>query len=140
MRVFLIRHPPPAVAAGTCYGASDVDLAGDALDCAAHLRNRLPAHIPLYSSPLLRCRKLAEALHDAPKCDARLREMDFGAWELRPWNEIPRAQIDAWAAAPMTYVPPGGESVVALRARVAAFLDEHGRPNGEDFAVVRRLK
>lgn len=136
MRVFLIRHPRPAVAADTCYGASDLDLAGNALDCAARLRAMLPAHVPLYSSPLRRCRRLAEALHDAPNYDARLREMDFGAWELRSWNEIPRAQIDAWAAAPTTYVPPGGESVVALQARVAAFLNERGQPNGEDFAVV----
>ena len=136
MRVFLIRHPRPAVATGTCYGASDLDLAGDAFDCATRLRALLPAHVPLYSSPLRRCRRLAEALHDAPNYDARLREMDFGAWELRSWDEIPRAEIDAWAAAPMTYVPPGGESVSALAERVVAFLDEHCRPNGEDLAVV----
>lgn len=136
MRVFLIRHPRPAVAAAICYGASDLDLAGDAIDCAARLRAMLPAHVPLYSSPLLRCRRLAEALHDAPKYDVRLREMDFGAWELRPWSEIPRAEIDAWATAPMSYVPPGGESVGALHARVTAFLDERGRRNGKDFAVV----
>jgi len=136
VRVFLIRHPRPAVAAGTCYGASDLDLADDVLDCAARLRAILPAHLPLFSSPLRRCRRLAEALHDAPIYDARLREMDFGAWELRSWNEIPRAEIDAWAAAPITYAPPAGESVGALRARVTAFLDEHARPNGEDFAVV----
>ena len=132
----MIRHPRPAVAAGTCYGASDLDLAGDVADCAARLRATLPANVPLYSSPLRRCRALAEALHDAPNYDARLREMDFGAWELRAWNEIARAEIDAWAAAPMSYVPPGGESVGAMQARVVSFLEERGRRNGEDFAVV----
>lgn len=136
MRIHLIRHPRPAVAAGTCYGASDLDLTDDALDCAARLRERLPAHVPLYSSPLRRCRRLAAALHQSPKYDARLREMDFGEWELRSWNDIPRAEIDAWAAAPMTFVPPGGESVGALRARVVDFLDEHCLPDGGDFAVV----
>lgn len=136
MRVFLIRHARPAVPEGICYGASDLDLVGDVLDCAARLRAALPATVALFSSPARRCRRLAEALHDAPSYDGRLREMDFGAWELQPWSQIPRAEIDAWAAAPMTYAPPGGESVGALRARVVAFLDEHSGPGGEDFAVV----
>ncbi len=136
MRVFLIRHPRPAVAADTCYGASDVDLADDVLDCAARLRAVLPAHVPLFSSPLRRCRRLAEALHDAPNYDVRLREMDFGAWELRSWDEIPRAEIDAWAAAPITYAPPGGDSVGALQERVTDFLVEHCRPGGQDLAAV----
>jgi len=136
VRVFLIRHPRPAVAPGTCYGATDLDLADDVRDCAARLREVLPARIRLFSSPLLRCQRLAEALHDAPRYDRRLREMDFGAWELRSWNEIPRDQLDAWAAAPLTYAPPGGESVGVLRERVTAFLVEHIGADGEDLAVV----
>jgi alpha-ribazole phosphatase len=136
VRVFLIRHPRPAVAPDVCYGASDLDLADDALECVPRLRAVLPARVPVFSSPLRRCRRLAEALHDAPRYDERLSEMDFGAWELRSWNEIPRAEIDAWAAAPMAYAPPGGESVGALRSRVTAFLAEHCTAGGEDFAVV----
>jgi alpha-ribazole phosphatase len=136
VRIFLIRHPLPAVEPGICYGVSDVGLADGMLDCAARLRTALPKHVPLFSSPLRRCRLLAEALHDAPNYDARLSEMDFGAWELRSWNEIPRIELDAWAAAPMFYAPPGGESVGALRARVTAFLKERGWPGGEDFAAV----
>jgi alpha-ribazole phosphatase len=136
VRVFLIRHPRPAVAPGTCYGATNLDLADDVLDCAARLREVLPARIRLFSSPLLRCRQLAAALHDAPRYDRRLREMDFGAWELRSWNDIPRAELDAWAAAPLTYAPPGGESVGALRERVTAFMVEHIGADGEDLAVV----
>jgi len=58
--------------------------------------------------------------------------MNFGQWELRSWAEIPRTELDAWAQAPLSYAPPGGESVGALQARVTAFLAERG----EDFAVV----
>jgi len=136
VRVYLIRHPRPAVAPGVCYGASDVELNDDVLDCASRLREVLPAQVRLFSSPLRRCRRLAEALRPGVRYDARLREMDFGAWELQPWDRIPRAELDAWAAAPLNYAPPGGESVDAVRARVIAFLDEHGRPAGEDFALV----
>lgn len=135
LRIYLIRHPRPAVPPGTCYGQSDVGLDEDAADCAARLRQQLPDGIPLYSSPLRRCRLLAEALHAAPGYDERLREMHFGAWEMRPWSEIPRAELDAWAAAPLAYAPPGGESVAAMRHRVSDFIAERGREGG-DFAVV----
>jgi len=136
VRVYLIRHPRPAVASGICYGASDLELADDVLACAARLREALPVHLPVFSSPMRRCRRLAELLHRAPVYDERLSEMDFGAWELRSWDEIPRAQLDAWAAAPLTYAPPGGESVSALRARVVAFLAERRASGDEDFAMV----
>ena len=124
------------MAPGLCYGASDVDLADDPIGCAVRLRRTLPAHLPLFSSPLRRCRRLAEAIHASPEYDDRLRELDFGAWELRAWDDIARADLDAWAAAPMTYAPPGGESIGRLWARVTAFLDERVRPAREDCVLV----
>lgn len=124
MRLWLIRHPPPAVAPGTCYGATDLVLADDPARHAAALRGLLPPGVPFYSSPLLRCRLLAEQLHPRPIFDARIREIDFGAWEMQPWDSLDRSLLDAWAADPFHFVPPGGEAVAALRARVAAFLAE----------------
>jgi alpha-ribazole phosphatase len=124
MRLFLVRHPLPAVPPGTCYGATDLPLADDPAAQAGVLRQLLPADIPMYSSPLTRCRLLAEALHPAPVFDDRLREIDFGTWEMQPWDALDRGLLDAWAADPFRFVPPGGEAVAALRARVAAFLAE----------------
>jgi alpha-ribazole phosphatase len=122
VRLLLIRHPPPAVAPGTCYGRSDLPLADDPAAHAAGLRPLLPAGVPVYSSPLARCRLLAERLHPAPMFDDRLREIDFGDWEMRPWDDIDRAGLDAWAADPLNFTPPGGEAVADLRRRVADFL------------------
>ncbi len=122
MRLFLIRHPPPAVPPGTCYGATDLPLADDPAAYAEALRPLLPADVPIYSSPLMRCRLLAEALHHAPAFDERLREIDFGDWEMQPWDSLDRRLLDAWAADPFHFVPPGGEAVASLRARVADFL------------------
>lgn len=124
MRLFLIRHPLPDVAPGTCYGRSDLALAGDPAPVADALRPLLPADAPLYSSPLARCRALAELLHPAPRFDERLLELDFGAWEMQSWDAIDRAALDAWAADPLHFTPPGGEAVADLRVRVRDFLDE----------------
>ena len=50
--------------------------------------------------------------------EPRLQEMDFGAWEGLPWNEIPRHELDAWAADFLHACPHGGETVARLQARV----------------------
>ena len=116
MQIFLIRHPRPLINAGVCYGRLDV--AGeDPRGAAERLRPLLPAGIPIVSSPLQRAQRLAEALHPAPQIDARLAEIDFGEWEGRPWTEIDRSLLDAWAADLLDFTPPGGESVASLQAR-----------------------
>jgi alpha-ribazole phosphatase len=124
MRLFLVRHPQPDVREGTCYGRTDLPLAADPATCAEELRGLLPRDAPLYSSPLARCRLLAERLHAAPIFDARLMELDFGAWEMQAWDAIDRAAIDAWAADPLNFAPPGGEAVTDFRARVRGFLGD----------------
>jgi alpha-ribazole phosphatase len=124
MRLYLVRHPLPDVAAGTCYGRSDLRLAADPAAVADALRPLLPVGLPLHSSPLRRCRELAELLHPAPRFDERLLELDFGEWEMQPWDAIDRAALDAWAADPLHFTLPGGEAVADLRARVRDFLDE----------------
>lgn len=123
MRLHLIRHPKPIVDPGICYGRLDL-AAENVAEVAARLRAELPPGLPVWSSPLRRCRELAEQLQAAPGIDARLAEMDFGAWEGRPWDAIPRGEIDAWAADVAGYAPPGGESPRQLQQRALAFVAE----------------
>lgn len=117
-RLLLLRHPPVALPAGTCYGASDVPAAPWPASHLAALRQRLPAQAQILGSPLSRCRLLAESLGPAVRLDARLREIDFGDWELQRFDALDRALIDDWAASPWTFVPPRGESAQAMSARV----------------------
>jgi alpha-ribazole phosphatase len=122
VRVFLIRHPPPLIDPGVCYGRLDVGCR-DLDRVAADLHSRLPADLAVHSSPLRRALRLAWALSpQAPVCvDPRLAEIDFGAWEGRRWDDIAREEIDAWAADVSGFAPPGGESVAALSARALDF-------------------
>ena len=127
MRLFLVRHPPPLIQPGVCHGRTDLALAPGQLAIAvAALSNTLPADLPLFSSPLQRCAGLAGQLAASLACtsltfDARLVELDFGRWEMRRWDDIARAEIDAWARDVVAYHPGGGESTLQMAARVAAF-------------------
>jgi alpha-ribazole phosphatase len=123
MILHLIRHPKPQVEPGICYGRLDIP-AENAAAVAARLRAGLPPDLPVWSSPLRRCRELAEQLHPAPRFDPRLAEMNFGRWEGRPWDAIPRSELDAWAADIADYQPPGGESPRALQRRALDFVAE----------------
>jgi alpha-ribazole phosphatase len=82
--------------------------------------------VSVASSPLARCRVPARGISEAFIVDERLREMDFGEWEGKRWQQIPRDEIDRWQADPVNAAPPGGESLAALSARAESFL-EHAR-------------
>lgn len=127
MILHLIRHPQPVVEAGICYGRLDL-AAENAAEVATRLRAELPAGLPVWSSPLRRCRELAGLLHPQPQLDERLAEMDFGDWEGLAWDAIPRAELDAWAADVAGYTPPGGESPRQLQQRALAFVADLREP------------
>ena len=127
MELILLRHPAPAIDAEICYGRADIPLR-PGLEDPGRLPEPPPPFLRLATSPLRRCRRLAERLGAArgveAVVDARLAEMDFGRWELRPWTGIDPAEVNAWARDFEHARPHGGESVAELRARVEAALAE----------------
>lgn len=133
MRLYLIRHPQPLVAPGVCYGRTDLAVSTEEqARIAATLAATLPRGLTMVTSPARRCTGLADALAQAlgseqPTRDDRLFEMDFGDWEMRPWEQIPRAEIDAWANDLIGYRPGGGETVLNVATRVQTFFNETRR-------------
>jgi alpha-ribazole phosphatase len=128
VELILVRHPQPDISPGVCYGSSDIPAAAAALAAghaalAPQLASDLARGYRLYSSPLQRCTALASQL-GAFTPDARLVEMDFGAWELRNWPDVARSEVDAWAADLLDYRPGGGETVREVAGRVQSFLDD----------------
>ncbi|OUJ70199.1 alpha-ribazole phosphatase family protein [Hymenobacter crusticola] len=130
MEVYLIRHTA-VQAAGLCYGHCDVPLADTFAAEAAQLQAKLtrlvspsPSGYRTFSSPAQRCLALAQALATDITPDERLREMHFGTWENRLWNDLPPAETTPWMADYVTLAPPQGETFGAVQQRAAAFLTE----------------
>lgn len=122
---YLIRHTRPEISQGTCYGQTDIDIKDNFEKKFKAVKNLLPSkNMPVYSSPLKRCLKLAKFL--CPKTvsvDSRLKEINFGNWELKKWEEIPKDEIEPWYEDYIHVSPPCGESFESLYERVKDFYE-----------------
>ena len=123
LRIYAFRHAP-VQAKGICYGQIDVETALSTAESLAQIQRSLEGGMPMnkvWTSPLERCRTLADAFGEPYEQDARLMEMSFGQWEGMSWTEIYESyphQMDAWGANWYEVAPPGGESARILEARV----------------------
>ncbi len=140
MKLTLIRHTRLQIAAGICYGQSDIDVAETFIAESEKTRSKLAemSFDAVYSSPLQRCEKLANALNiGAPILDARLKELHFGDWELHAWDAIPREFFDVWAQNYANMAPPNGETFSHLQSRGVEFLNEIlSNHTAENIAIV----
>jgi len=132
--LWLIRHPEPeAAASGRCYGSLDLSLSERGIRQAHNIVSAL-ADAPLtaiYSSPRRRCTQAASILGAAKSLpigilDA-LRELDFGEFEGRTYDEIEASHpafYRQWMESPTEVQFPGGESFSQVRARVLQARDD----------------
>ncbi|WP_295234060.1 alpha-ribazole phosphatase [Sediminibacterium sp.] len=127
MEIYLIRHTTPKVEKGICYGQVDLDITETFLEEVEAIKPHLPSdEIKVYSSPLQRCKKLADALFDGLAIDVHddLMELNCGQWELLPWNDIPKEEIQPWMDDFVNVAVPKGESYVDLHNRVVKRFNE----------------
>jgi alpha-ribazole phosphatase len=126
MRIYLIRHPQPAEAHGRCYGREDLGVDAQSLAAAAEsvraqVSERVLSSGEIFTSSMSRCLALAReiAAPREPSIDDELLEMDFGSWEGKSWDSVPRDELDAWAEDVWCYRPGGGESAASVAHRWA---------------------
>lgn len=137
MNVHFIRHTSPNIATGVCYGQADIDLAKSFEQESRVLLNKLSKQTNngqydyLFSSPAKRCLLLAEKIQSNQSTpqnniniNTKLQEVDFGDWELRTWDDIPRSESQPWTDDFVHVAPPNGESLLTMQKRVHAFIDE----------------
>lgn len=129
--IALVRHGETATnRAGLLLGRADpvlteVGRAQVAGVVAALAAGRAP--VAVVTSPLLRTVETATAIaaHFGLEIerDERLVELDYGEWDERGFGDVPAEELRRWRADP-TFVPPGGESLVAVQERTAACVAE----------------
>lgn len=131
MPIYLIRHTTPAIATGVCYGQTDVNVSSDfEQDFAALLPHVASQKInKIYSSPLQRSYKLAEKLSTALNLpllkDERLKELNYGLWEMERWENIHPTELNIWMANFVNLRTPAGESYIQMHKRVSGFLNSN---------------
>jgi probable phosphoglycerate mutase len=126
--LWLVRHgETPASKGRTLAGWADVPLTAHGQDQASALRPRLAGERfnSVWSSDLRRALTTARLAWGEARRDERLREMNFGELEGRPWETLD----SRWQEAFVRFeglTAPGGESFDDLRARVLSFVDALG--------------
>ena len=127
MEVILVRHTTPKIEKGVCYGQSNIGVEKSFNEEALVIQNQLKGidhGAYFYSSPLKRCEKLAEKLAEKIRFDDRLKELNFGDWELKKWDDIDREILDIWMNDFVNIPPKNGESYIEMFERTSGFLKE----------------
>ncbi|TGM87081.1 histidine phosphatase family protein [Leptospira bouyouniensis] len=136
MDLYLVRHPETIAPKGTCYGRTDFPLKYPVEDTADVTFSYLPPNFNHFiTSPAPRALKLANALYNKYyleqnrsvidiHTDERLLEMNFGDWDGRLWEEIPRKETVPWMKDFVNARTPNGEAFTDLIHRVDLFLDD----------------
>ena len=138
MNVYLVRHTSVNVPKGTCYGQTDVPLK-DTFEQEALLVYEQLKSISFdkaYTSPLSRCVRLASfcGFEDAEK-DDRLKEVNFGDWEMQRFDEIKDPRLQEWYDDYIHVRTTNGESFTDQYNRVAAFLSELKEKNYKNVVI-----
>lgn len=141
MIITVIRHTSVDVPNGICYGMTDVLLAETFDDEAVRILQQLGnQHFDIvFSSPLSRCTTLASRIFPEIKLvvDYRLKELNFGDWEMQPWETIfnlPEGKV--WFADYIHATCPNGESLGHMITRARMFLDDLEETRYEKIALV----
>jgi len=146
-RLLLIRHAETdAAKKRLLVGSTEVDASEEGLQKLDRFRTVLAPFAPQewYSSPRKRAVQTTSRIIESCglsceiRIDDRLREIDFGRWEMKSIADISLAEpdmMDAWAEYE-SFVFPEGESVAHFCSRVADVFSALRRLPSKEIAVV----
>jgi alpha-ribazole phosphatase len=138
MEIYLIRHTTPNIEKGICYGQSDIGITDTFTHEVKKIHQSIPIHeiTTVYSSPLQRCKLLAQTFKKEIVFDDRLKELNFGNWELQLWDAIDSSEINPWMNDFVNIQVPNGESYIALQERILDFHASLDHNSEEKIAVI----
>ncbi|WP_426480445.1 histidine phosphatase family protein [Chryseobacterium sp. R2ACT005] len=123
MEIHLIRHTAVENPENLCYGFAEMPLRKEYPEDFKTLEIDENYDI-IISSPSGRCRFLADYFKFDYQTDERLREMNFGNWELKKWTDIPEEEINPWYKDFVNIKASGGENLLEMQTRVLNFWNE----------------
>ncbi len=122
MEIHLIRHTAVENPDNVCYGFAEIPLRNNPDDFNSISLDK--DFDLVISSPSQRCQLLAKHFQLNYETDERIREMNFGNWELKKWTDIPEEEIQPWYEDFIHVKAPDGESLMDMKARVSEFWNE----------------
>ncbi|MEM9857030.1 MAG: alpha-ribazole phosphatase [Bacteroidota bacterium] len=136
MEIYLVRHTTPNIEKGVCYGQADIDVTQTFESEVKRIEQLLPDGSKCISSPLLRCRRMADRISESYELDNRLKEMSFGEWEQKKWSDINETSLNQWMQDFVNNAPPRGESFNDLMKRVLDFWNDLTKNKSAEKIVV----
>ncbi|WP_052248562.1 alpha-ribazole phosphatase [Chryseobacterium taiwanense] len=123
MEIHLIRHTAVENPDHLCYGFAEMPLRKDFEEDLRAVQMDKDFDV-IISSPSQRCQLLAKYFRLNYETDERIREMNFGDWELKKWSEIPEEEINPWYEDFITIKAKNGENLLEMQTRVCEFWNE----------------
>lgn len=78
------------------------------------------------------------ALTDTPHVSAALRNRHPGQWAERALSALSSDDLRQWCHVP-EFAPPGGESLLTMRTRLAPWLDDRSSTKGHELVIAHPL-
>lgn len=135
MDIYLIRHTSVDTPRGMCYGQTDVPVTATFREEASLVKDKIKelSFDCILSSPLSRCQKLANYCDfNDILLDDRLKELYFGEWESKLWDDI---DMSIWETDWVNPPTPQGESFKQMYSRVSSFFDELKAKDYQSVAI-----
>ncbi|MFG1403713.1 histidine phosphatase family protein [Xanthobacter sediminis] len=136
LRLTLLSHAPTAAMRRAVFPA-DEPAESQTLAGLAGLAACLPRHDRAFTSPALRARQTTEALGIEAGAEPALADLDHGPWAGHGIADIAASEPKAFEAFMRDDIrpPQGGETVAALKARLAAWMERQSGGRGHTVAV-----
>lgn len=141
MKIYLLRHTTLDIENDIFYGQSDVNVSQNFFNEVGLIRKKLKRKkidlkkMQVFVSPLKRCVKLADEFFNNYEEDTRLKELNFGDWEMKSFRKIPEFEIKSWEKDLMNYKIPNGESNAQFFNRLSSFCNEKINGSKDIFIV-----
>jgi broad specificity phosphatase PhoE len=139
-RVILLCHGSTAATRAARFPADEPLLEGEAGKAGELASSILATGASILSSPAHCARQTAEIFGQDFEVDRRLADLNVGDWSGRALSDIAASapgSIKKWTTE-CGFVPPGGESIVALLQRTADWMADNLGRGGQILAVTHR--